>query len=227
MIIRIISSLGSFISTIPMRPIGNISDYLPILLNILSSANELLRADEDKNVKNSKLFIAWTQCISFHIECHHQGAFMSLYLSQIVSYLFAINRYSNSLGKNLRITLEDILTSIPTTIEPRILLSVLLQFPNEYQKIISLIVGSSAFVTLDSLILLFLTEYFFFDYQRTDFYTQFVNWVLLILRWTPGIFVLLYCYFKTLNVLFSLIFHALSHQTHPIHIYKFICSMVP
>ena len=41
-----------------MRPIGNISDYLPILLNILSSANELLRADEDKNVKNSKLFIA-------------------------------------------------------------------------------------------------------------------------------------------------------------------------
>lgn len=86
---------------------------------------------------------------------------MSLYLSQIVSYLFAINRYSNSLGKNLRITLEDILTSIPTTIEPRILLSVLLQFPNEYQKIISLIVGSSAFVTLDSLILLFFIQYFF------------------------------------------------------------------
>ena len=140
----------------------------------------MLRANQEKKAsfcpfttaESIKLFI--TQCIFVYIECHHQVAFISWCLSQVASFLFALNKYSNSLRKNLRIILEDVFTFIHTSRESRILLSVLLQLTNEYQKIISLIANSCTVVTPDSLILSFLIDYFYFDYQRTDFYTQFI-----------------------------------------------------
>lgn len=76
--------ISSFISTIPIRLINNFLDYVPILLNMLSFAIELLKADEDKKAENIKLFI--TQCISFHIEWYHQSAFISPFISQIVFF---------------------------------------------------------------------------------------------------------------------------------------------
>ena len=147
-----------------------------------------------------KLFI--TQCIFVYIECHYQDAFISWCLCQIAYHLLTLNRLSHSLGNNLRITL-DVFTFIHTSIESRTLLSVLLQFPDEYKKIISLIANSCTIVSL-------LSKNWFL---HSVYFVLFTNGVLLILCWTSGIFILLYSVALKCSVFFySLIFHVLSQQ---------------
>ena len=163
--ITIISYFASFISAIPMRLIAIFQITFKlfwICSSLLLNYWGLVKKRKQRNkifqftiAENSQLFI--TQCISFYIECYHQCAFISQYFSQIASLLFALNRYSNSLDMNLRITLEDVFTFIHTSIESRILLSALFQFPDEYKNIILLIANSCTVVTLDLLIQFSLT----------------------------------------------------------------------
>ena len=87
------------INVIPSRLISNILDFqfCWICFLLLLNCWELMKKRKQRNFfvnshsREQLPIYRISSMLLFYIECHHQGSFISPYLSQVVSHLFALN----------------------------------------------------------------------------------------------------------------------------------------